>query len=358
MQRYHRQMLLADFGEEGQQRLLASRALLVGCGALGSVISELLIRAGVGSLRIVDRDVVDITNLHRQTLFDESDAERGDPKAIAAARRLAAINSDVTVESIVADFNAENASELADGCDVIVDGTDNFETRFLLNDLSVKQALPYVYGGAVGMSGATCVILPRTSGADTAWEQAGLAGPCLRCLYEQAPPPGTTPTCDTVGVLGPVAWVVASYQATESIKVLSGMWPRVSRDLLTLDLAANTHQRIALSTALDDDCPCCVNRQFEHLEGAAGSSTVKLCGRNAVQIMPSRRPDRAIDLAELEPRLAGHGSVQHNEFLLRADLNDAGHDYRLTLFTDGRAVVQGTEEPSVAKAIYARYVGL
>ena len=358
IQRYHRQMLLADFGETAQRRLLGSRALLVGCGALGSVIAESLVRAGVGRLRVVDRDVVDLTNLHRQTLFDETDARDGIPKSVAAAQKLAAINTQVTVEPMVADFNAANADELATGCDLLLDGTDNFEARYLLNDLAVQRGLPYVYGGAVGMSGAVAVTLPRTPDGATAWEQADVVGPCLRCLFDQAPPPGVTPTCDTVGVLGPVAWLVASYQAVEAIKLLAGMWDKVSRDLLTIDLGSNTHHRLKLAAARDPQCVCCGQRRFDHLEGDAGSATVKLCGRNAVQVMPTRRPQHSIDLAQLEPRLAAHGAVRQNEFMLRADLRDAGHDYRITLFTDGRALVQGTEDPTAARAIYARYIGL
>ena len=358
IQRYHRQMLLADFGEAGQRRLLGARGLLVGCGALGSVIAESLVRAGVGSMRVVDRDVVDLTNLHRQTLFDEVDAREGVPKAVAAKRKLAAINGDAAVEAVVADFNCENAAELAAGCDVLLDGTDNFEARYLMNDLAVRRGLPYVYGGAVGMSGATAVILPRTEDGETAWETAGVAGPCLRCLFDEAPAPGVAPTCDTVGVLGPVAWVVASYQSAEALKILAGMWGRVSRELLTLDLGVNTQHRLKLDGARDADCVCCGQRRFEHLAGDAGSAAVKLCGRNAVQVMPTRGRGHSIDLAELEPRLAQHGAVRQNEFMLRADLTDAGRDYRITLFTDGRALVQGTEDVTAARTIYARYIGL
>lgn len=367
--RYHRQTLLPGFGDDAQRRLLASRAFIVGCGALGTVIANMLARAGVGTLVIADRDFIEMTNLQRQVLFDEADVEQGLPKAEAAKRKIAAINSQVTVEAVVDDVNAGNVERLMRGCDVVVDGVDNFETRFLVNDAVVKHGLPYVYGGAVGTVGMSYPILPHTPGGDTAWERAGRATPCLRCIFEQAPPPGMNPTCDTAGVLGPVVSIIANYQAAEALKILTGNLDRVADRMLHIDLWENTVKQLKVQRAYDiGECEACKKRNFEFLEGKYASSTTTLCGRNAVQLTHKQaEPASAgggggggngrLDFDALATRLRAHGSVNANKFMLRADLKDNGNDYELTLFTDGRAIVKGTKEPNVAKSIYAKYVG-
>ena len=354
--RYHRQMLLPDFGEEGQQRLKASTALLLGCGALGSVAAEMLARAGVGHLVIVDRDFVELTNLQRQVMFDENDVTEGIPKAEAAKRKLATINSDVEVTAIVDDINDTNIERYAEGADVLLDGLDNFETRYLANDLAVKTATPYVYGAAVGTTGMAFTILPRTDGA-APWKTEGrdLSTPCFRCLFEEAPPPGTTPTCDTAGVISSATGIVANHEVAETLKVLTGNYDRCSRTLLNMDLWHNEIMQLKVADA-DDECPCCGQRQFDYLDGKAGSSADTLCGRDAVQLR-HRQSANGIDLATLSTRLSEHGEVRANEFMLRADIRDQEHHYEITLFPDGRAIIKGTDDAGVARSVYARYIG-
>ncbi|MHC5113893.1 MAG: ThiF family adenylyltransferase [Planctomycetota bacterium] len=368
--RYHRQTLLPGIGEAGQRRLAGSHALLVGCGALGTVIADALARAGVGTLTIVDRDVVEATNLQRQILFDERDVEHGVPKAEAARAKIAAVNRQVTVHARVEDFGHRHAESYLDGVDVILDGLDNFETRYLLNDLAVKHGLPYVYGGAVGTGGVALTILPhpehRAGDASSAvtWtpEQST---PCLRCVFPEAPPPGVAPTCDTAGVLGPVVAMIAAHQAAEAIKLLTGNVDRVDRALLSLDAWTNEVRRFDVAAAREaGDCPCCRRGVFESLAGSVTSETTSLCGRNAVQITPpasTRDPASNLDLTETARRLEAHGSFTRNEFLLRgafrAEMGSGGDPIELTLFPDGRAIIKGTAEPEVARSIYARYVG-
>src|SRR5690606_19194695 len=345
--RYHRQTLLPGFGEAGQRRLLASTALVIGCGALGSAAADLLVRAGVGRIVIVDRDYVEITNLQRQVLFDEHDVEEALPKAEAARRKLERINSSVQVTAVVDDLNHRNIERIAAGADVLVDGLDNFETRYLANDFAVKHGVPYVYGGAVGTSGAAFAILPHTAGGDAPWERGeqAHATPCLRCLFEEAPPPGTMPTCDTVGVLGPLVVMIAAFEAAEALKILTGHYDRVCPTLLNLDLWANTALSLKVAGARDrTDCPCCRQRRFEFLEGRAGSSAVALCGRDAVQLT-HRQAAGAVDLATVAERLRAHGDVKANAYLVRASLTENGRPYELTVFGDGRAIVKGTSEP-------------
>ncbi len=357
--RYHRQILLAGFGEPGQRRLAESTAVVIGCGALGASIADTLARAGVGRLVLVDRDFVELTNLQRQVLYDERDVEDALPKVEAAKRKLARINSDVEVTAFVDDVNATNIERLAAGAHVLLDGVDNFETRYLVNDYAVKRGIPYVYGGAVGTVGAAFTILPHTARGDAAWEGGAqtAATPCLRCLFEEAPPPGTGATCDTVGVIAPAATIVASFEACEALKILTRNFDRVSRTLLTFDLWANTVRQLEVTRAYDDgDCPCCKHRRFEYLDGTLGSGTTVLCGRDAVQIRQRREADD-VDLAEIAGRLEAHGDVKVNAFMLRARLLDRGRPYEITLFPDGRAIVKGTHEPNVARALYAKFIG-
>jgi molybdopterin/thiamine biosynthesis adenylyltransferase len=357
--RYHRQMLLPGFGEEGQRRLLGSTALILGCGALGSVAADMLARAGVGQLVIADRDFVELTNLQRQVLFDEQDVADAVPKAEAARRKLARINSQTRVTAIVDDINHTNIERYADGVDILVDGLDNFETRYLANDVAVRYGLPWVYGAAVGTTGMTFAVLPHTGGK-AAWEMpaaGGFATPCFRCLFEEAPPPGTSPTCDTVGVIGPAVAVVANFQVAEALKILTGNYDRVSRKLLSLDLWANQVLQLDVGNArADGDCPCCKHGRFEYLDGKAGSAAASLCGRNAVQLR-HRQVAAGIDFGTITDRLRRQARVSANEFMLRAYITDGNKDFEMTLFPDGRAIVQGTDDISIARGIYAKYVG-
>ncbi len=360
LSRYHRQMLLPGFGTEGQRKLLASTALILGCGALGTVSANMLARAGVGHLVIVDRDFIELTNLQRQVLFDEQDVADAIPKAEAARRKIASINSQVRVTAIVDDLNHTNMEQYAAGADVLLDGLDNFETRYLANECAVKHGIPYLYGGAVGTVGMAYAILPHTRNGDAAWELDGAnskATPCFRCLFEQAPPPGQSPTCDTVGVLGPVVSIIANFQATEALKILTGNLDRVCPTMLSMDLWDNTITQLKVGRAWEDgDCPCCKHQNFEFLEGKSGSSTTTLCGQDAVQLTHRQRTG-ALDFAGISGRLQQHGRVRANEFMLRAEIRDNDKVYELTLFADGRAIVKGTGEAGVARGIYAKYVG-
>ncbi len=338
--RYARQVLFAPLGQEGQQRLSKSRVLVCGCGALGSVLANTLVRAGVGHVRLVDRDFLELNNLQRQVLYDEADVAAGLPKAIAAQRRLQQINSQVQVEAVVADVDYRNIGPLLEGVDVIVDGTDNFEIRFLLNDASLEFGIPWVYGGCLGCEGQTMTILPGRS-------------PCLRCLMADSPPPGTTPTCDTAGILAPIIQVVASYQACEALKLLSGHPEAVSRELIVFDMWENRVRQINLAGLREQrNCPACDRGERPWLRGERGSQTAVLCGRNAVQLSFPETPPLPLD--QLAARLREVGTVSGNPYLVRLDV--AG--YRLTFFADGRAIVAGTSDPAEARSVYSRYVGL
>lgn len=336
LDRYVRQMRFGELGEDGQSRLLASRALICGCGALGTVLAETLARAGVGSLRIVDRDFIELNNLQRQVLFDEDDVASGLPKAVAAANKLRRINSSIEIEPIVADVDHTNIQALCDGVDILLDGTDNFETRFLLNDAAAKWGLPWVYGGCIGAGGQSLTILP----GETA---------CLRCLIPEPPPPGSAETCDTAGILGSIVNVIASVQAVEAIKILSGHRDAVRRTLLVFDLWENRLLEMR-TDSLPADCPTC-RGDYPWLTGQRGSHTAVLCGRNAVQLVPPTR--QGVSLAELEVKLAGVGRITRNAFLLRLSVDS----YVLTVFPDGRAIINGTDDIAVARSLYSRYVG-
>ena len=338
LDRYVRQMRYPPLGEEGQRRLVRSRVLVCGCGALGSVAANLLVRAGVGSVRIVDRDFVETSNLQRQVLFDERDVADRLPKAVAAAEKLRKVNSEVEVEPVVADVGHANIAKLSEGVDAIVDGTDNFETRFLVNDFAVREKLPWVYGGCVGAEGQTMTILPGET-------------PCLRCLMRECPPPGTTPTCDTAGILGPVVGVIASIEAIEAIKILSGNRGAVSRKLTVVELWDNHVHQVDVSPLREQaDCPACRRGEFPWLAGKEGSQTAVLCGRNAVQLTHT---GVSVSLEELARQLEGVGRLHRNPFLLRLEVDG----YELTVFPDGRAIIGGTDDVATAKTVYARYVG-
>jgi len=337
--RYDRQARFAPLGEDGQRRLAAGRAMVCGCGALGSVVAETLVRAGVGLVRIVDRDFLELNNLQRQVLYDEQDVAEGLPKAIAAANKLRRINSEIVIEPLVADVTHRNIGELAGDVDVIVDGTDNFAVRFLVNDFAVKHGIPWVYGGSIGAEGQTMTILP----SETA---------CLACLMSEAPPPGTTPTCDTAGILAPIVGVIASIEAAEALKILSGHREAVSRRLTIVDVWDNQVRQIDLSRLRENsDCRVCQHGEFVWLTGERGDASAVLCGRNAVQL--SAPAGSTVSLEDLASRLAGIGSVERNAFLLRLAVDG----YVLTVFPDGRTIVGGTSDIATARTVHARYIG-
>jgi molybdopterin/thiamine biosynthesis adenylyltransferase len=348
-ERYARQILVPFVGEEGQRRIVASRVVLIGCGALGTAIANILARAGVGHLRIVDRDFVEESNLQRQVLFDEQDARECLPKAVAAERKLRGINSTIQIEGLVADVEPGNIEELVRGATVVVDGTDNFETRFLINEACVKLGLPWVYGGAVGSAGMSLTVLPGRT-------------PCLRCVFDSAPEPGHTVTCETAGVLAGITGVIGSFEATEALKICAGRLEGVNTRLFSVDLWSGDVHQVEVGRAREAaDCPCCKQRRFEYLEGAGASRAVTLCGRAAVQVKPA--PGVTLDLGALAKALGNAPGVtvsNANPFLVRGQVPDAerpGEKLELTVFRDGRAIIKGTRKEATARAVYAKYVG-
>jgi adenylyltransferase/sulfurtransferase len=346
--------------------------LLVGCGALGTAIAEALVRAGIGRLILVDRDYVELSNLQRQVLFDEQDARERLPKAVAAQRKLAAINPSVTVQAIVGDVHAGNIETLAGlagtptsvgvPTKLLLDGTDNFETRYLLNDVSVKHGIPYIYGGVVGTAGTALVILPRSpiDADDYPWEasQAGGATPDLRDLFEQMPAPGSQPTCETVGVLGPAVSVVSAFESAEALKILMSRWHAVCRKMLHIDLWQNRWGLINLSGAAEaSNGICSRQRRFEFLEGTShAGAALTLCGRGAVQVSPTSAV--TLDLPTIETRWRAAGlSPRNNGYLLHTPLPKSESASEITLFTDGRAIIKGIDRAEQARSVYARWVG-
>ncbi len=333
-ERYSRQLLFAGIGAEGQQRLLDSRVAIVGCGATGSALAALLARAGVGTLRIIDRDYVEASNLQRQSLFDEADAAQSVPKAIAACRKIASFNSQTAAEPHVSDLRPENVEQLLNGVQLILDGTDNFETRYLINDFAVKNSLPWIYVAAVGSYAITMNIIP----GETA---------CLSCIFPESPS-GALETCETAGILNSAVNQTASIAATEAIKFLVGAKSQLRRTLLSQDLWCN--ERAEISAAVPrGDCRTCGRREFPHLAGE-GRPHITMCGRNSVQIHERARP---IDLGDMSQRLKPHGRVRHTEFVLKFWKDP----FEMTLFPDGRAIIKGTTDTAVARSLYARYVG-
>jgi molybdopterin-synthase adenylyltransferase len=335
MSRYSRQALFAGIGREGQQRIRAARVVVVGCGALGSTLAETMARAGVGELRVVDRDYVEESNLQRQSLFEEADAAGGLPKAVAAQARLRRINSEVRVDGVVADVTAANVAELLAGSDLVLDGTDNFETRFLLNDACLRARRPWVYGACVAAHGLALAIRPGVS-------------PCLRCVIGAAPDPGSLATCDTAGVIAPIVQVIAGIQAAEALKLLAGREQDLLPGLVSVDLWAGSFDVLDLR-GRGPSCAACVRGEFD--EAAAFAPAEVLCGRDAVQVRPSAPV--ALDLVALAARLSSAGSVLRNEHLLRF----RGGDGEIVVFRDGRAIVKGARDAAAARGLYARYVG-
>jgi len=333
-ERYSRQVLFPGIGAEGQRKLAAARVAVAGCGAIGSALASLLARAGVGTIRIIDRDYVEPSNLQRQSLFDEADAAESLPKAIAAARKIAAFNSQIVVEPQVADLVPANIEALFDGMQLILDGTDNFETRYLINDFAVKTSLPWIYTAAVGSYGVTLNVLPGKTA-------------CLACIFPD-PPRGALETCETAGILNSAVNLAASIAATEALKLLVGAEERMRRTLLSFDVWQNERAEVAAGLPRAG-CRACGEREFVHLAGE-GRPHITLCGRNSVQI---HERDRPIDFSEMSARLKPHGAVRHNDFVLKF-----WHEpYEMTLFPDGRAIIKGTTDTVVARSLYTRYVG-
>lgn len=333
-ERYSRQILFRGIGEQGQQKLAAARVAIVGCGATGSALASLLARSGVGTLRIIDRDYVEPSNLQRQSLFDECDAAESLPKAIAAGRKIGAFNSQIVVEPKVEDLVPSNVEVLLEGMDLILDGTDNFETRYLINDYAVKNSRPWIYSGAVGSYGITMNVLPGQTA-------------CLACIFPDSPR-GMVETCETSGILNSAVNLVASIAATEATKLLVGARAQVRRTLLSFDVWTNERAEISAASPRSE-CRACGERDFIHLAGEARPH-ITLCGRNSVQIHERQRP---IDFAEMDRRLKPHGIVRHNDFVLKF----WREPYEMTLFPDGRAIIKGTTDTAVARSLYARYVG-
>lgn len=335
--RYSRQILFPGIGEEGQRKLLAARVLIVGCGALGTAHAEALARAGIGHLRLVDRDFVEPSNLQRQTMFTEGDAEKRLPKAIAAANHLHAINSEIDIDPQVADVNHSNIEQLINGCDLVLDGTDNFATRYLINDACVKQETNWIYGAAVGSYGVTMTIRPHQTA-------------CLRCVFEEAPPAASAPTCDTAGVIMPIINIVSAVQVAEAFKLLTGNTDELHGSLMQFDVWQNEWRKMKLSPP-HSDCPTCGLGQFETLSPTSTETAAVLCGRDAIQISPSQ--PTIINFSTLADRLRPAGDVKFNEYLLRFKTGP----FELTVFQDARSIVRGTDQIATARSLYAKYIG-
>ncbi|HHW36928.1 MAG TPA: thiazole biosynthesis adenylyltransferase ThiF [Bacillales bacterium] len=333
--RYSRQMLFSPIGEEGQKKLTNSSVLIVGMGALGTALANHLVRAGIGHVRFIDRDYVEKSNLQRQMLFDEDDVASALPKAIAAKKKLSKINSDIKVEAIVGDASSKNIDELIDGIDIVLDGTDNFQTRFLLNDACFKYRIPFVYGGAVSSRGMSAIFVPDET-------------PCLRCFISATDQGGQT--CDTIGVISPIVDIVASLQVVEVIKFLVGDVKSRRKSLLTLDIWNNYRYDMTFSTP-KTDCPTCQKKEYPALNLAEKDIITVLCGRETVQI----QAEQGFNLEIWADRLKPIGNVQKTPFLLKVELPEGE---RLVLFPDGRTLVQGTEDQVRAKTLYSRYIGL
>lgn len=335
--RYSRQTLFAPIGKQGQEHLRASSVAIIGCGALGTALANNLCRAGLGRLVIADRDYIELNNLQRQLLFDEDDIAQHLPKAIAAAQKLRRVNSESHIEPLVEDINSDGIESLVRSVDLVLDATDNFETRYLLNDVCIKYQKPWIYSAVIASYGVTMNILP----GDT---------PCLRCIFPEMPQPGTTPTCDTAGVLNGIVGAITGVASTEALKILLHS-EKASRAMFWMDVWENTSERIELPR--QPDCPTCGHHQYEFLDSLAGTASTSLCGRNAVQVRSGKR-GASLDLPSLAERLQAVGQVSYNAFLLRFTVDD----YELTVFPDARAIIKGTDDQQVARSVYARYIGM
>lgn len=344
--RHHRQILVPEIGASGQESIQKAHVMVVGCGALGSFVIDQLARAGVGTLTLVDRDIVEATNLQRQTLFTMEDVECAKPKADAAAARVRAIDPGLMVHSVVEHYDSENALDLLRGVDLVIDGLDNFPSRYLLNDACVHEGVPWIHGGVVGTRGTSMVVLPGTT-------------PCLRCLFPQPPSPGSTPTCDTAGVLAPAVATVSSHQVLQAFKILTGARSAIDHSLVSWDFWNDRLTRVDVSGSRDLSCPCCMLGLYEYLKTPVGSATV-LCGRGAVQVVPGTK-SRGFDLSGLLERLGSHGRFNIDSGRLRGVLHSISGDSQdtleLTVFDDGRAIITGTTDPDRARGIYDRFIG-
>ena len=339
-ERYARQVLFYGIGNIGQKILMEKTAVLVGCGALGCTSANLLVRSGIKCLKIIDRDYIEESNLQRQSLFDEEDISKNLPKAVAAQKKLQKVNSQIQVEAIVVDLNPSNIETVLENTDVVIDGTDNFETRFLINDYCVKHVIPWIYGACIGSMGLTMNIVPPKT-------------PCLRCVLDTIPPFGTTETCDTTGIIAPIASMIASIQAAEALKILTGNYDALSKGLLKIDLWRNEIKILHTDDIREkSDCITCKQHYYEFLSKDRYSITTSLCGRNAVQILHPNGSN--LDLEKLAARLEHVGEVSFNSFLLRLKIDI----YELTVFPDGRLIITGTNDATVAKGLYAKYIGM
>jgi len=338
-ERYSRQILFSGISKAGQERLAQSHVVIIGCGALGAMQAEMLARAGIGRLRLVDRDFVEESNLQRQVLFEEQDAAERLPKTVAAATRISRLNSEAQVEAIVKDVNYSNVENLIGDADLILDGTDNFEARFLLNDAAVKLNKPWIYGAAVGAYGVQMTIRPHET-------------PCLRCVFPDLPAPGTSPTCDTAGVILPVVATIASYQVSEALKLLTGQIEKLHSSLLQFDLWENQFAKLKVEGLRGQGhCRTCEQGQYDFLTSRTGQLVTTLCGRNAVQITPAT--DSKIDFMDLAEQLRGAGEVSYNRYLLKFKTGE----HEITVFPDARSIIKGTDDPYVARSLYARFIG-
>jgi len=335
-ERYSRQIRLRQIGEAGQEKINKSRVAVIGTGALGTVIANNLCRAGVGYLRLVDRDYVELSNLQRQTIFDEKDVEDNLPKAVAAVLHLQKVNSEIVLEPVVSDVNAGNIEKLIEGIDLVLDGTDNVETRLLINDACQKHNIPWVYGGALMSSGMTMNILP----GETA---------CYRCIQHEAPTPGSHPTCSSVGVLGMITGIIGCLESTEALKILTGS-PEVSKKICYIDIWQNTIEYIDISKS--KECPACGQGNYEYLNSFQGSYTTSLCGRDSIQVIPARTAE--IDFPAMAEKLSPLGIVKYNPYIL----NFAVNNLEITLFKDGRAIIKNAKDENSAKSVYSEYIGL
>jgi len=336
-ERYSRQVLFHGIGAAGQVRLRESKVTLIGMGALGSAHAETLARAGVGNLRLIDRDFVEASNLQRQTLYSESDARNRLPKSVAAAKRIGEINSEVKVEPVVDDVNGSNIESLIAESDLVLDGSDNFLVRYTLNDACVKSKKIWIYGAAVSGYGATMTVRPCET-------------PCLSCVFDEMPEAGSGPTCDTAGVIQPIIQSISSIQTTEALKILSGHEDKLHGGLIQVDLWENQWKKISLGDP-DPDCRCCGKSDFEFLRPESRDSVTTMCGRDSVQVRPARQ--EGFDLESLTQRLAGLGELKSNEYLVRFNADG----FEVTVFADGRAIIKGTDDPSTAKSVYSKYIG-
>ena len=335
--RYSRQILFPGIGKAGQEKLAASVVAIIGCGALGASHAEMLARAGVGRLKIVDRDFVEFTNLQRQTLFKEADAIERLPKAIAAQIRIGEINSEIEVEAIVVDVNRSNIESIIADADVVLDGTDNFQIRYLLNDACVKLGKTWIYGAAVSSYGTTMTIIPGET-------------PCLRCIFEEMPDAGSSPTCDTAGVIMPIIATVSAVQVSEAIKIMVGDRDALHHSLMQFDVWQNDWRKIKL-TSSNPDCRTCGLGVFDFLDSESPEFSAVLCGRDAVQISPPN--STTFDLSAFRAKIASLSDVKQNDYLVRFSIDKN----EMTVFRDGRAIIKGTDDVSVARSLYARYVG-